>query len=146
MPALIAKLASLDRRGWQDLFSAQAALIRAQIRLRREPVGSLVVRDPNEPTRSSGSAQRAHALAAAVQRAATRGLFRPLCLVRALALQELLESHAIRGSHIRVGVRSRRGQFGAHAWVRWGNEVLGDTPEFVATFTEVDDIGVLQRS
>ena len=58
----------------------------------------------------------------------------------------LLERADIHGSEIRIGVRRRDGVFAAHAWIRWNNEILGDLPAHVATFTEVDDIRVLGRS
>src|SRR5690606_11752520 len=90
-----------------------------------------------------GDPERARSLALAVGRAAEHGLFRPFCLVRALALRDLLDRHGIHGSQIRVGVRRGGERMSAHAWVRWGEVVLGDSPEHVATFTEVDDIRVL---
>jgi hypothetical protein len=137
------KLASLDRRSFTDLLIAQLALIRAQWQVKRRPVGSLTIRGNAASLMVSGDPARASALALAVERASEHGLFHPFCLVRAIALRELLVKHAIRGSEIRVGVRRHNGNFGAHAWVRWGDQVLGDRPEHVATFTEVDDIRVL---
>jgi hypothetical protein len=127
----------------RDLVAAHLALWRARSRLRREPVGTLTMRDIAATAAVSGDARRAESLAEAIGTAATYGLFRPLCLVRALALQDLLTRHGITGSEIRVGVRRRDGVFAAHAWVRWGDTLLGDDPAHVATFTEVDDIRVL---
>jgi hypothetical protein len=138
-------LVAVGPRGWRDLASAQVALVRAERRLRREPLGSLVSREAPEGIVPSGDASRARERALAVERAATRGIFRPFCLARALALRELLLRHGIEGASIRVGVRRDAGKFMAHAWVRWGDEVLGDRPWYVARFTEVDDIRVLGR-
>lgn len=146
MPLPLHRLLTLDRRGWQDLVQAQAALLRAQWRLRREPIGAFVAREQGNDRLPAGDAVRARQLAQAVERTANHGLFRPFCLVRAIAIRDLLARHGIRGSDIRIGVRRRGGEFNAHAWVRWGDEILGDRPEHVATFTEVDDIRVLGRS
>ncbi len=145
MTSRLRKLLALDRRGWLDLFSAQVALLRAQRRLRREPTGSFVTRERDAPGPATGDAIRARALATAVVRTANHGVFRPFCLVRAIAIKDLLERHGIEGSSIRIGVRRLGSEFNAHAWVRWGDETLGDRPDHVATFTEVDDIRVLGR-
>lgn len=139
------KLLALDRRGWRDLLRAQTALLRAQWRLGREPLGSLAIRDTVEPGDVAGEPPRARALASAVVRAATYGVFRPYCLVQAMALRELLLAENIRGASIRIGVRRHDGAFQAHAWVRWGDAILGDRAEHIAQFTEVDDLRVLGR-
>lgn len=139
------KLLSLGGRGWYDLLTAQVALLRAQRRLKREPTGSFVTRRRDDSGPAVGDARRARELAKAVERTANHGLFRPFCLVRAIAIQDLLERHGIEGSSIRIGVRRVGTEFNAHAWVRWGGETLGDRAEHVATFTEVDDIRVLGR-
>ena len=147
MPPLrrLVRLLRLDRRGWQDLLRAQAALLRAQWRLKREPLGALAIRDAIDPDGVTGDPVRAHALAVAVQRVATHGVFRPYCLVQAMAIRELLVAEQIHGASIRIGVRRHAGAFQAHAWVRWGEAILGDQPAHVATFTEVDDLRVLGR-
>jgi hypothetical protein len=142
---LLRKLAGLDARGWRDLVAAQGALVRAQWRLRREPIGSFAIREPIAPDAAGGDPVRARQVALAVQRAAEHGLFRPYCLVQAIALRELLRREGIVGTSIRIGVRRDAGEFQAHAWVRWGDEVLGDRTEKVARFTEVDDLRVVAR-
>lgn len=141
----LSRLLSLDGRAWIDLWRAQAALLRAQWRLRRQPLGSLAIRDEAGPERLSGDPARASALGLAVERAAEHGIIRPFCLVRAMALRELLRAEGIAGASIRIGVRRNGGEFQAHAWVLWGATVLGDRPEHVARFTEVNDLGVLAR-
>ncbi len=145
MPRRLRKLLALDRRGWLDLLRAQAALLRAQRRLAREPIGALAIRAPVDATLTSGDPSRAQALGLAIERAAEHGIFRPYCLVRAMALRELLNAESIHGASIRIGVRRHRGVFQAHAWVLWDSRILGDRPEHVATFTEVDDLRVLGR-
>lgn len=149
MPSRLRKLARLTPRALLDLAAAQAALLAAEWRMRTKPIGSLTTRDAAATISTQASAhdrERALDIATAVRRAADFGLFRPFCLVRAMALRALLEREDIHGSEIRIGVRRRDGVFAAHAWIRWNNEILGDLPAHVATFTEVDDIRVLGRS
>lgn len=141
----LSDLASLGPHGWHDLWRAQAALFRAQRRLRREPIGALAIREPFGPNAARGDPGRAHELAMAVHRAAKFGLIRPYCLVRAMALRDLLTDDGLRGASIRIGVRREAGTLQAHAWVRWGDRIVGDDPAHIATFTEVDDLGVMQR-
>ena len=145
MPVLVRKLLQLDRRSWQDLLAAQAALLSAQWKLRTRPIGEFAIRAPLGRADASGDAERARAIAVAVTRAARHGLFRPYCLVRAVALREMLVANGVQGSSIRIGVRREQGAFQAHAWVRWGEVILGDVPEHVASFTEVDDLRVVSR-
>lgn len=146
MWAVLRKLLAIGAQGRRDLIRAQFALLRAHWRLRRRSVGGLVTRRGHDAEPITGDPARARALARAVERAATHGVFRPLCLTRAIALREVLDAEGITGSDVRVGVRRVGGRFDAHAWVRWGDAVLGDRPEHVAEFTEVDDIRVLDRS
>ena len=44
------------------------------------------------------------------------------------------------GSRIRIGVRMRRGRFGAHAWVEYGGRVIGDNTEHVESFAELAEV------
>ncbi|HEU4586898.1 MAG TPA: lasso peptide biosynthesis B2 protein [Gemmatimonadaceae bacterium] len=98
--------------------------------------GSPATEAPPDPAVLS----RAEALALAVGRAAEFGVFRPLCLVRAVALNRVLERHGIRGSRVRVGVRMRNGRFAAHAWVEYGDRVLGDNEAHVGSFVELSEV------
>jgi hypothetical protein len=145
MPPRLLKLLTLGSRGWRDLLRAQLALLKAQWRLRYEPIGALAIRDPIDPAHVAGDAARAREVALAVTRASTHGVFHPFCLVKAMALRDLLVADGIQGASIRIGVRRQAGAFQAHAWVRWGEMILGDQPEHVARFTEVDDLRILQR-
>jgi hypothetical protein len=124
---------------------AQVALFRAQWRVWRAPTGTLVAREAAGDSAAPGDRDRAHAIALAVSRAAEHGLFRPFCLVRALALQTVLTANGIQGSNVRVGVRRENGVFAAHAWIVWRGDVLGDRPEHVARFVEVEDLRVLTQ-
>lgn len=140
---LVRKLAGLKPAEWRDLLEAQAALLSARWLVRTRPTGRLV--DDATTTHTDGSpvaSERTRALALAVERAAEHGLFRPQCLVRAVALNRLLESHGIRGSRIRVGVRVGEQGFAAHAWVELGEQVLGDRADRVRGFVELADVRV----
>lgn len=114
--------------------------------MRGEAIGSLAIREQMDDVMLVGSTERALALALAVGRVATFGLSRPSCLARTIALRELLLAEGIQGASIRIGVRRHRGEFQAHAWVRWGDQVLGDHPQHIATFTEVDDLRVMEST
>jgi hypothetical protein len=121
---------------------AQLALLRARRRLRREPAGHVVVAAAGDAAERKagvvaldGPAKRAvRELERAVLRAARRGLFRPQCLVQAMALQSMLESRGLTGGRVRVGVNLAGDTFAAHAWVEYGDLVLGDTAEHVREY------------
>jgi len=145
------KLTRLSRREWADLIEAQLALLLAQFRVWTRPTGRLVSHSTGAPpsTGEAGGAlpamdpaalPRAEALALAVGRAAEFGVFRPLCLVRAVALNRVLERHGITGSRVRVGVRMRNGRFAAHAWVEYGDRVIGDNEAHVGSFVELSEV------
>ena len=142
------KLTRLSLREWADLLEAQLALLLAQFRVWTRPTGRLVshssapaAEPPTPATDADGSVQqRADALALAVGRAAEFGLFRPLCLVRAVALNHVLEHHGVTGSRVRVGVRMRNGRFAAHAWVEYGDRILGDNEAHVGSFVELSEV------
>ena len=72
-------------------------------------------------------------------------MFRPNCLIRALALQRLLESRGSRGSTVRVGARLEPGHFIAHAWVEYEGHVLGDRDGHVQRFAPLAPIEVKHR-
>lgn len=146
MPSPFRKLAALTAGEWRDLLRAQRAVLRAERRVRREAIGSLAIREPWDPAAAVGDPRRAQALALAVGRVATYGLSRPACLARTIALRELLLEDGIDGASIRIGVRRHRGTFQAHAWVRWGDHILGDHADHIATFTEVDDLRVMESA
>lgn len=144
---LLHKLATLSPREWVDLLQAQVALLAAQVLVWTRPTGRLVSHASSsaavataQPAIGSALMDRAQQLGLAVSRAGDFGLFRPLCLVRAVALHRMLEGHRIRGSRIRIGVRMRRGRFGAHAWVEYGGRVVGDDAEHVGSFAELAEV------
>jgi hypothetical protein len=79
-------------------------------------------------------------LARAVDRAARYGIFRPRCLVRAVALSNLLEGHGIRDHTIRIGVRWNEDAFVAHAWVECAGCVLGDSISNALAYAPLTDV------
>lgn len=143
------KLAGLDSAALGDLVRAQAALFSAQLLVWTRPVGSLVTNDgaaklaPQAGGEAEPEAMRA---ALAINRAAAYGLFRPLCLVRSVALSRMLEAGGMHGSRICVGVRRVRGRFAAHAWVEYRGQVLGDKEQHVSTFLPLDDLQLLRKA
>lgn len=139
---IIRKLIALKPGEWADLLRAQAALVGAQVLVWTRPAGALIDDAPasDDVAPDMGDPTVADRLALAVGRAAEHGVLRPACLVRALALHRLLESRGIRGSRIRVGVRTTGGRFVAHAWVELRGRVLGDRSEHVGTFAPMADV------
>lgn len=140
------KLSSLPRSELIDLLTAQRELLAAQLLVWSRPVGRLVdARERGGPSAPTGDSTAAARAALAIGRAAENGVFRPKCLVRAVALNRLLEKRAIPGSRIRVGVRRGSGGFAAHAWVEYDGEVLDDLPEHIGSFTELTEIALRPR-
>lgn len=139
------KLARLSPREWVELLQAQLALIAAQVLVSTRPTGRLVSSEATAEGAEAAQPQgrvdpRAERLALAVSRAADYGIFRPLCLVRAVAINRMLERRGIKGSRIRIGVRVRGGRFLAHAWVEYGGRVVGDSEAHVGSFAELTDV------
>jgi hypothetical protein len=152
-----------DRVGdWRDAARAQLALLRALVRVRTRAVGSLVSAGHQPPAASAGPAaavdragQRIllQRLELALARAERRGLFRPTCLVRSLALADLLASHGVTGAEIRIGVRPPaedgsapldRRSLEAHAWVELDGMVLGDDPRRARRFTPLGGVRAVE--
>ena len=125
----VRRLAALPPAERRDLARAQAALVAAQLRVWTRPAGRLIRRGAaGLPVRGATPAQaeRAVQLARAVDRAAGAGLFRPACLVRALALHRLLGRAGVDGGRIRIGVRPEGPRLRAHAWVEVHGAALGE--------------------
>lgn len=135
---------ALDRHAMANLLLAQIALIHSQLLVWTRPVGRLVSVNEVQPVPPAPAARTpptsAADLALAVERAAENGIFRPKCLVRAVALQRMLEARAIRGGRIRLGVRWRDGRFLAHAWVELNGVILGSEVHHVPRFAPLAGI------
>jgi transglutaminase superfamily protein len=132
----------ISSREWVDYALAQAALWRAVLAVKLRSRGRLLAYDSDAPDRDPAPDQltRARELAQALDRAIRYGLLRPKCLARSVALHRLLRWAGIRGSRIRIGVRTpQEGGLTAHAWVTLADRVLGDDPRFVGRFTEIAD-------
>ena len=147
-----ALLKAIAANRWVDITDAaraQIALIAAQGRQWKRPVGELVEPHPvladiaSVGVREASTALR---LANSVDRASRYGIFRPQCLARAIALSSLLDANGIGGHCIRVGVRKIGADFGAHAWVELGDLVLGDDTVDVGTYVPLTDVAFRLRS
>lgn len=145
-PRIIRKLIRLRPREWAELLRAQVALLSAQFEVLARPVGRLVtdaaLSAANEIERPPQAHQLAEArqMALAVSRAASYGIFRPKCLVRAIALHRMLVARGLNESRIRIGVRRQNGEFAAHAWVECGSLILGDHESHTNTFARLADL------
>ena len=153
-PAFLRRLARLSARDWLDIAEAQIELLVAQFIVATRRTGELVSRAPLDPfgddlapaAPAANVDPRPEKLALAVGRAAENGVFRPLCLVRAVALKRLLDRHGFEGSVVKIGVRLSRGRFAAHAWVAYGDQILGDQEWHVKSFAELDEISVMEHA
>ena len=135
---LVRRLLAASPREWADLFSAQLALLRAEWRMRRSPTGSLLDRwssaNATPHTFAPADVARAVQIGKAVRRVAFHGVPRSQCLVRSLAICEMLEHEKIQGAIVRIGVQPRDAKLEAHAWVELGGTIIGDTPDHVGNF------------
>ena len=131
---------------WGDLLRAQLELLIVQVKVWTQPIVRTAMRNAERPTAGpSARPQRAPNLAAiriarAVGRASRYGVFRPKCLVRAIALQRLLEQEGITGSSVRIGVRLEKGEFTAHAWVELDGHILGDRRDHTSRYSQLTDL------
>lgn len=151
--ALRRNMRVITHGGWRqlaDAAAAQAELFAAQFLVSRRPVGRLLqlMASPAGEPKQVAVHQHVDAarIALAIGRAARYGLFRPRCLVRAVALQRALERRGIHGSVVRIGVRPQRGELLAHAWVEHGGVVLGDTTAHTSTFAVLTDARLAARA
>jgi hypothetical protein len=144
----VRKLVALRRREVLDLLYAQWRLISAQAMVWVRPAGSLLSPSSTQTPPSPPSHSTAQALryARALGRAANHGIFRPTCLVRAIALQRMLEGAGLVGSRVCVGVRKGDDRFAAHAWVEYGTLILADRRENVESYVHLPGVHVQFRS
>jgi hypothetical protein len=89
------------------------------------------------PHASIAPAPEAARLLRAINRASRYGLTRPACLVRALALSQLMTAGGLTGAVVRIGVRWANGEFVAHAWVEHEGAVLDLEPALSAPFSRM---------
>lgn len=126
---------------------AQRTLLAARRDVARRPRGQLL-----HPHAASTGAALApcdgawvERIATAVDRVARFGLFRPTCLVRAVALERLLRDANAGDAAVRVGVHRHDDQLLAHAWIELDGRVVGDDPSFVRRFVPLHDFSALPR-
>lgn len=117
------------------------------IKLRRTGVRPLLVR--TAPSGAVVDAERAAAVAAAVDAGLALLPVAPTCLRRSLTLMRELHRLALAAT-LHIGVRDVDGAIEAHAWVQVGRSVVNDEPDLVATYVELasgrlDDIASLLR-
>ena len=130
-----------------DVLAAEWALLRAQLRVWTRPTGRLV-RPPSPedavPRVGTPAAElepRVRRAALALDRSVRRGPLRPGCLVRSLALADLLARRGVPDGCIRIGVRRDGGRLlDAHAWVELDGRVVGDDPRRVRGFTPLGTV------
>ncbi|MEO8880042.1 MAG: lasso peptide biosynthesis B2 protein [Gemmatimonadaceae bacterium] len=153
-PAFLRRLARLSARDLLDIAEAQIELLVSRTIVATRRTGQLVSRAALDPfgddtpaTASNANVDpRPEQLALAVMRAAENGVFRPLCLVRSVALKRLLDRHGFDGSIVKIGVRMNRGRFAAHAWVAYNDQILGDQEWHVKSFAELDEVNVMDHA
>jgi hypothetical protein len=118
---------------------AQVTLLSCELERRWRPAGQLL--GVESTTAVAGpielDAREATSVGWAVTRAARYGVFRPQCLVRALAIQKMLQRRGIQSGELRIGVRKLRGVFQAHAWVELHGRILGDTRDHIQSYTPI---------
>lgn len=141
----IHKLVTASPREWGDLVRAQWHLLVSWAALALRPRGGLVRRaEAGESAQGTVREEQLHRIGLAVDRVARFGLVRPTCLVRAMALERMIEK-AGGGATVRVGIRHVEAGFGAHAWIELNGRIIGDQPAFVKQFTPLVDITALPR-
>lgn len=142
----VKKLVTLAPRELADLVLAQWFLLAALWTVRRRPRGELL--RPLQVVQPAGGVrddERLARLAVAVDRVARFGLFRPTCLVRAVALERQIRGANAGPAVVRVGVLPVAGAFFAHAWIELEGQVIGDEPSRVRRFTPLHDFSALAR-
>src|SRR5437899_12623412 len=100
---------------WRGFRATQAALQRSLSKTNREQDSAFVNK------RAAMTAQMVHA-------ADRRGLVHPSCLAKSLTLWWLLGRQRI-SSHMRIGIRKKKGKFEAHAWVERDGTALNEPDE-----------------
>jgi hypothetical protein len=145
---LLAKLIRLSRAQWAELLRVQWGLIYGRLLISLRPPGELMAPaaelGPEEGARGDID-DAVRQMAQAVERVAAYGLFRPTCLVQAVALHRLIRSRGFSGSSVRVGIRVQNGQLLAHAWVDYRGAVLGDRDWHVRKFEELARMEMRRR-
>jgi hypothetical protein len=140
----VRRLINITPGEFADLLLAQWFLLAALWTVRRRPRGSLLRPlqgvPPADGKRNDAKLER---MALAVDRVARFGLFRPTCLVRALALERQISRVHAGPAVVRIGVRHTSGELLAHAWIELDGRVIGDEPARVLRYTPLRDFSAL---
>jgi hypothetical protein len=143
---LFRRLFSLPAREFGALLVAQAFLVRALWSVRRRPKGALLRPVEGMPSGEAHPGEdRLSRLVVAVDRAARYGVFRPTCLVRAVALERMIVRAGVGPAVVRVGVQRGDDRFLAHAWIELDGRVIGEEPSRVRRFTPLHDFSAVAR-
>lgn len=138
------KLFTITPGEFGDLVLAQWYLLAALWTIRRRPKGALLRPLSSAPTGAGvRDDARLERLALAVDRVARFGLFRPTCLVRAMALERQIRRANAGAAVVRVGVTQVAGELLAHAWIELEGQVIGDEEVRVRRFTPLHDFSAL---
>jgi hypothetical protein len=140
---MIRKLFTLTPRETGDLLVAQAYLLGAWWTVRRRPRGELLRPVESPPPGGVRNDARLTRLVVAVDRMSRFGLFRPTCLVRAVALERWIHRAHAGPAVVRVGVLRVAGELFAHAWIELEGQVIGDEATHVRRFTPLHDFSAL---
>jgi len=129
-----------------DLLVAQWYLLTALWTVRRRPRGELL-RPVGNRAGAGGAPDdaRLERMALAVDRVARFGLFRPTCLVRAVALERQIRRAHAGSAVVRIGVAPVGGELLAHAWIELEGRVIGDEVANIRRFTPLHDFSALAR-
>ena len=143
---ILRRLFSLPAREFGELLLAQMFLLRALWTVRRRPKGTLLRPiDGVAQTDAHPDVGELSRLVTAVDRAAGYGVFRPTCLVRAVALEHMIVRAGVGSAVVRVGVQRGGDRFLAHAWIELDGRVIGDESSRVRQFTPLHDFSALVR-
>lgn len=148
LPRPLRRLASLSPGELADLLRAQAALAQAQWRAWFVPRGRLLRVTPAALPAPADRATivEAERLARVIGWTASYGLFRPTCLVRALALEALLTARGVTGAVVRIGVRRAPAGLEAHAWLELAGRPIGERDEVVRTLAPLPPSTVVRSA
>jgi len=141
---LTRRLVNITPGEFADLVVAQWYLLVALWTVRRRPKGGLL-RAVSDGHLAGGVRDdaRLERLALAVDRVARFGVFRPTCLVRAVALERQIRRANAGPAVVKVGVSQTAGKLMAHAWIELEGQVIGDEPARVRRFTPLHDFSAL---
>jgi len=143
---LTRRLFNITPGEFADLLAAQWYLLAALWTVRRRPRGELLRPVGNGVgAGDTPNDARLERMALAVDRVARFGVFRPTCLVRAVALERQIRRAHAGSAVVRIGVAPVGGELLAHAWIELDGRVIGDEMSNVRRYTPLHDFSALAR-